>query len=966
MLATRFRSAGVLIGLLLLSGCGGGDGGTGPVPTPTVRSVSVTPSAATLRVGETQSLSAVVDAINGAGTGVTWISESPSIATVNGSGVVTAVAVGSAVIRATSTSDTKVSGAAVLTIQSARNITVTPSTASIGTGQTVTLAAAVQIDAGLPTTVTWRTSAAGVATVSATGVVTGVTIGTAQITAVSTADTTLRASATISIVPVVRAVAVTPTTASVFLAATQQLTATVTADVGAAQTLTWRSSNAAVASVSASGLVTGVSVGTATITVLSTADTTRRATAAITVASRPLSVSIAERAVNVNPGSTTTLTAVVLADPGVNTAVTWSSASGSVATISQLGVVTGVAQGTSLITATSVADPSRRDTVTVRVVPRLAGTWTASRLGGPLYEDIVSVASIDASTTYVVNSLGDVYRWNGTTWSLSTTGNAFGTAFYAVHASGTGNVIAVGAGGVIARWNGTGWAAMTSGTTRGLYAVWVESSTSAWAVGDNGIVLHLTNSSWAVENAGSTQVLNAVWAGDNVVYAVGANGEVLRRLAASWSRVTVPSAEGLYGVHGLSANDLVVVGGQGTVLRFNGITWTTINAGGFLGSFYAVTGSAANNGRRVLVGDGGVAQLDGSAVTLVTTPYAPRLYSVSMDAGGDVYAGGQRGAVLRSGTPWTTLNLVPDLLDVWTTSATNAFAVGEFGFIYRWNGTAWARQTTPTTATLNTVWAASATDAFAGGDNGTMLRFNGTGWTPMTLPTSSSVYALWGSSASNVFAATVEGEVLRFNGTSWSTSTTTTSGLWAVYGISPTDVLVSGENGLFLRFNGTTWTTVTPPTSGTLAGLWMTGLTNVYTVGANGSGTGGIAYSYNGTTFSPLQVGSSRILTSVWGPSIQELYATGDVGTLLRFNGTTWSAINTGTSDLLWSVSGAPDASGGAFAVGYNSTVIAGSNGSPLRAGVRVGNGSLEPGVGARLLRGPLPTGAARAHRQRR
>lgn len=69
---------------------------------PTVRGVSVTPAAATLRVGETQTLTALVDAINGAGTSVTWSSESPTLATVSAAGVVTAVGTGTAVIRALS------------------------------------------------------------------------------------------------------------------------------------------------------------------------------------------------------------------------------------------------------------------------------------------------------------------------------------------------------------------------------------------------------------------------------------------------------------------------------------------------------------------------------------------------------------------------------------------------------------------------------------------------------------------------------------------------------------------------------------------------------------------------------------------------------------------------------------------------------------------------------------------------
>lgn len=958
---------------MMLAACGGGgDGGpTPPTPTPTVRGVSVTPSAATLRVGETQSLTALVDAINGAGTTVTWSSDNPTLATVSASGVVTAVATGTAVVRATSVADTRVSGTATITVQSARNITIDPGTVSIGSGQTTRLTATVQIDAGLATTVTWRSVATNIATVSANGTVTGVAQGTTQIQAVSTVDTTLRGTAVVNIVPVVRSVAVTPTTASVFIAATQQLAATVSADAGLAQTVTWRSSNPAVATVSASGLVTAVTVGSATITVLSTVDTTRRATATITVPTRPISVAIAQRNVSVNPTTSLALTATVTADPGVSTTLSWSSSTPSVATVNAAGVVTGVASGSTLITASSVADASKWDTVTVRVVPRLANTWTSARIGGALYDDVVAVAPFDGSNAFAINVTGDILRWNGTAWAVSARGATYGTTFYALHASSSTNLIAVGANGAIVRWNGTAWAAMTSGTTRALYSVFVENATTAYAVGSGGTILRWNGTAWASETSGSTLVLNGVWAGDGVGYAVGADGEMLRRTGSAWARVTIPTVETLYGVHGLTAANVVVVGSEGTILRWNGAEWSTLPSAGLSGGFYAVVGSAANDGRRYVVGDDGVAQIDGNIVSAVVTPYAPRLYGVGLDANGVVWTSGQRGAVMRSGTPWTTLNLAPDLLDVWTTAANNAWAVGEFGSIYRWDGTTWTRQTSPTTATLDAVWAPSATEAYAGGENGTMLRWNGSTWTTMTFPSTGTVYALWGTSGTNIFATTSTGEVLRYNGTVWTVTTTMGSALWAVYGFSANDVFVSGENGLAARYNGTVWTTLPAPSGGTLAGLYTTGATGLYTVGANSQGTAGVAYAWNGSAWSSLGVNSNRILTSIWGPSLLDLYVTGDVGTVLHYDGTRWQTMTTGTTDLLWSVSGAPNATGGAFAVGYNTTIVAGSlSSSALRAAVSGaagvgGRASLEPASGAKLRRGPLPAGSTRMKRHR-
>lgn len=80
----------------------------------------------------------------------------------------------------------------------------------------------------------------------------------------------------------ITSIAVAPTTATVEVDATEQLTATILPS-GAVQTVTWSSSAPSIATVSQTGLVTGVAVGTATITARSTYDNTKMATAAITV-----------------------------------------------------------------------------------------------------------------------------------------------------------------------------------------------------------------------------------------------------------------------------------------------------------------------------------------------------------------------------------------------------------------------------------------------------------------------------------------------------------------------------------------------------------------------------------------------------------------------------------------------------------------------------------------------------------
>ncbi|SDQ68667.1 Ig-like domain (group 2) [Pseudomonas sp. UC 17F4] len=96
--------------------------------------------------------------------------------------------------------------------------------------------------------------------------------------------TVAKLSPTITRVPFVpvASVSVTPATTSIAVAATRQLSASAL-PAEAAQNVTWSSSAPSVATVSASGLVTGISAGSATITATSVSDPTKTGTAAITV-----------------------------------------------------------------------------------------------------------------------------------------------------------------------------------------------------------------------------------------------------------------------------------------------------------------------------------------------------------------------------------------------------------------------------------------------------------------------------------------------------------------------------------------------------------------------------------------------------------------------------------------------------------------------------------------------------------
>ncbi len=230
------------------------------IPVP-VASVSLSPAVATVLLGATLQLTATPQDSSSAalsGRVVTWASSAPAVATVSATGLLTPVPVTSVV--------------------------VSPATASVPAGATLQLGASAKDSSGGALTgrvVTWSTSAASVATVNASGLVKGVAPGSATITA-SAEGKAGTSTITVTQVPVA-SVTVSPASASVSVGGSVPLTATPKDASGSALTgrvVTWSSSASTVASVTSSGLVTGVAAGSATITASSEG---KSATSAITV-----------------------------------------------------------------------------------------------------------------------------------------------------------------------------------------------------------------------------------------------------------------------------------------------------------------------------------------------------------------------------------------------------------------------------------------------------------------------------------------------------------------------------------------------------------------------------------------------------------------------------------------------------------------------------------------------------------
>ena len=281
----------------------------GTSPPPPVASVLVAPLATTISPGQTAQLTATTLDAQGrnlANRVVTWSSTNPAIASVSTSGLVTAIAVGGPVT-IVATSEGQDGSATVNVIPPpVASVSVSPPAPSTTPNAVVQLTSTLRDASGAVLTdrfVTWTTSNPAVATVSGSGLVTAVAVG-GPVTISATSEGQTGTAAVTVVAPVVTTVSVSPAMASVASGGSTPLTAIVRDQnniILTGRVVTWSSSNTAIASVSTSGVVTGIaSGGPVTITATSEGKT---GTASVTVTTSPCDASTPIALGQVLPGA---------------------------------------------------------------------------------------------------------------------------------------------------------------------------------------------------------------------------------------------------------------------------------------------------------------------------------------------------------------------------------------------------------------------------------------------------------------------------------------------------------------------------------------------------------------------------------------------------------------------------------------------------------------------------------------
>lgn len=307
----------------------------------------------------------------------------------------------------------------------------------------------------------------------------------------------------------------------------------------------------------------------------------------------------------------------------------------------------------------------------------------------------------------------------------------------------------------------------------------------------------------------------------------GADGGV----APVWIIEDVPTDEDLLGVWGRSADDVFAVGWNGTVLHYDGVTWTA-----------ETTSSTVP-----------LTAVHGLAPPPVTDPPDP-----NPPPSGPIFAVGWGGTILeRIDEQWIavapTSTHTEDLFDVFIGADDTGLAVGDSGRAIAWDGTTWAKISMlvpgefsgaliEPKSTLQAVWSGNGRRYYIAGSGGAAFRSSGglVNFELLDTRVSEPLRDLWGPSTNDVFAVGLGSLILRYGG-QWrrvrddGAEELPSTFLFGVSGTGGDDVTVVGWKGIAARYDGEAWVVEPTGTNKDLRGVWVDPETGAaFAVGASG------------------------------------------------------------------------------------------------------------------------------------
>jgi uncharacterized protein YjdB len=330
-----------------------------------VASVALDEKTKTMYVGQSARLTYTLLPTTASINSVTWTSTNTSVATVDGTGLVTAKGVGTTVI-ILKTIDGGHSVYCTITVrQVATAVKFDVATLNLKVGEYYNIKTTFTPNNSTDNGLVWESSDTKIATVDDSGKVIGKGAGSAIIMARTEAGGVAYCKVTVT--QPATGLILNFSEKTIFIGTKFTLEASVSPSTATNLNVTWKSSNEKIATVSKNGEVSGLQGGVVIITA-TTAEGGYIATCVVTVRESVTTIKLDYETYYLGVGKNFKLTATVTTETATNQNVVWTSSNEDVATVNQKGKVTGIKNGYATITATALDGSDVEATCEVRVV----------------------------------------------------------------------------------------------------------------------------------------------------------------------------------------------------------------------------------------------------------------------------------------------------------------------------------------------------------------------------------------------------------------------------------------------------------------------------------------------------------------------------------------------------------------------------------------------------------------------
>lgn len=322
-----------------------------------VESISLNYSSTNLNVGNNVNLVATVLPENADNKSISWVSSNPNIASVN-SGLVTAISPGNVIIYAISNENSNIIGTCEVSVhQPLQAIALNPKNISLTASQTFDGYSLTFYPTNADNKkVIWQSSDTDVVTIDSTGKISAIKGGEAKILVISIENSNIKDEGTVTVIQPVTGISINKSSIELTEDDSEQLFASVLPENASNKSVNWTSSDVSIAMVSPDGTVYGIKAGQATI-MATTVDGGFVALCKVTVKAKTVLASNIVLSANseiIAVGETLQLNATISPDNTTNKTINWTSTNTQVASVSALGLVTALSEGSTQIIASSV------------------------------------------------------------------------------------------------------------------------------------------------------------------------------------------------------------------------------------------------------------------------------------------------------------------------------------------------------------------------------------------------------------------------------------------------------------------------------------------------------------------------------------------------------------------------------------------------------------------------------------